>query len=275
MSAEVELSSVEDAVNPETSEGIALSVRGVEVAYGRHDPVLVDVSIDVAAGSVVALLGANGAGKSTLLRAISGLLPVHHGQVVKGQVIIDGRDVTSLPAAARVRSGLAQVPEGRRVFAELSVDENLRAGAFLVRDRRQIADDLARIYDRFPAIAGRKTAQAGYLSGGEQQMVAFGRALMSRPKLLLLDEPSLGLAPQLVEAVSTLIAEINRQGTTILLVEQNVVAGLALADWAYVMETGRVVASDSAAALQDSARLKGAYLGGHAAGVNEDRPLDD
>jgi branched-chain amino acid transport system ATP-binding protein len=241
----------------------ALEVSGITVGYGSQEPVVHDVTLEVPAGRVVALLGANGAGKTTILRAITGLLSEHGGRIRSGSVALDGRALQREPAAARVRAGIAQVMEGRRVFSELTLDENLRAGAITRTDRKAIAADVEAVYERFPDLAGRRSEKAGYLSGGQQQMLAIGRALMTRPKVLLLDEPSLGLAPKLVERVGEIITEINREGTTVLVIEQNVALALALSDDAYVLETGRVVASGSSEDLAADDRVRQAYLGGH------------
>jgi len=244
----------------------ALEVSGLTVSYGSQEPVVHDVTMEVPAGRVVALLGANGAGKTTILRAVTGLLTEHSGRIRSGSIVLDGRELTREPAAARVRAGVAQVMEGRRVFSELTVDENLKAGAITRKDRRQIAADAEAVYERFPDLVDRKGEKAGYLSGGQQQMLAIGRALMTRPKVLLLDEPSLGLAPKLVERVGEIITEINREGTTVLVIEQNVALALALSDMAYVLETGRVVASGPSSRLAEDDRVRQAYLGGHVGG---------
>ena len=237
-----------------------LSVRNVEVVYNDVVLVLRGVSLDVPRGSIVALLGANGAGKTTLLRAITGLLGVHRGKLTKGSIRFEGGDITGSDASAVVRGGIAQVMEGRRVFQELTVDENLRAGGFT---RRGSKDDDAfdRVMDLFPVLRERRAQVAGYLSGGEQQMLAIGRALMASPRLLLLDEPSLGLAPKLVEQVREIIAEVNRQGTDVLLVEQNATMALAIADSGYVMETGRVVKQGTAEQLRADDDIREFYLG--------------
>ncbi|MGH8931442.1 MAG: ABC transporter ATP-binding protein [Egibacteraceae bacterium] len=233
-----------------------LSVKNLEVTY--HDVILVlrGVSLDVPEGKIVALLGANGAGKTTLLRAISGLLDVHDGEITKGEILLDGRPIHHLKPAQIVSRGVKQVLEGRRIFAELTVEENLRIGAHLGG-----GENLARMYERFPVLSKRRRATAGYLSGGEQQMLAMGRALMSNPRYLLLDEPSLGLAPLLVERVRDLIAEINALGTTVLLVEQNANMALAIAEHGYVMETGKVVMDRPAAQLREDDDVREFYLG--------------
>jgi ABC-type branched-chain amino acid transport systems, ATPase component len=241
----------------------ALAVTGLTVAYGAHAPVLHGVDLEVGTGEVVTLLGANGAGKSTFVRAVTGLLDVHHGRVVAGEIALGGVTVTTAPSSERVKRGLAQAMEGRRVFPQLSVDENLRAGA-ITRKAGEVRESLEQVYARFPELTDRRTTKAGFLSGGQQQMLAIGRALMARPTLLVLDEPSLGLAPKLIERVFEVIADIKAQGTTVLLIEQNVAMALDAADRAYVFETGRVVASGSAAELKNDERVQAAYLGGHA-----------
>ncbi|MFG2005362.1 ABC transporter ATP-binding protein [Spirillospora sp. NPDC048911] len=236
-----------------------LSVRNLEVVY--HDVILVlrGVSLEVPEGEIVALLGANGAGKTTLLRAISGLLDVHDGEVTKGSVLLDGRPIHELSPTRVVRLGVRQVMEGRRIFAELTVEENLRLGAHT--NAGGLAENLDRVYGLFPVIKERRSRTAGYLSGGEQQMLAVGRALMSEPKLLLLDEPSLGLAPKLVEQIRDIIVEINRQGTTVLLVEQNATMALAIAGHGYVLETGKIVMDRPARELLQDEDIREFYLG--------------
>ncbi|KAB2345211.1 ABC transporter ATP-binding protein [Actinomadura rudentiformis] len=236
-----------------------LSVRNLEVVY--HDVILVlrGVSLEVPEGEIVALLGANGAGKTTLLRAISGLLDVHDGEVTKGSVLLDGRPIHELPPTRVVRLGVRQVMEGRRIFAELTVEENLRLGAHT--NAGALAENLDRVYGLFPVIKERRGRTAGYLSGGEQQMLAVGRALMSEPKLLLLDEPSLGLAPKMVEQIRDIIVEINRQGTTVLLVEQNATMALAIAGHGYVLETGKIVMDRPAQELLQDEDIREFYLG--------------
>jgi branched-chain amino acid transport system ATP-binding protein len=235
----------------------ALAVRNLEVVYSDVILVLRGLSIDVADGESVALLGANGAGKTTLLRAVSGLLGVHRGEITKGEVQLGGREITGLDPARIVRLGLAQVMEGRRTFAELTVEENLRAGAFTRRDEHSFD----RVFALFPRLAERRRVIAGYLSGGEQQMLAIGRALMAAPRLLVLDEPSLGLAPTLVEQIGETIAEINRQGTSVLLVEQNAAMALSVASRGYVLEAGRVVLDGLAEALRADRDVQEFYLG--------------
>jgi branched-chain amino acid transport system ATP-binding protein len=213
------------------------------------------VGLQVREGEIVTLIGANGAGKSTTLRAISGLVRPR-----SGRILLAGEDLTRLPPDRIVRLGLCHVPEGRRVFANLSVRENLEMGAYTRRDR-EIGADLDRVLETFPRLRERIRQAAGTLSGGEQQMLAIGRALMGRPKVLLLDEPSLGLAPLLVQEIFRIIGEINRQGTTVLLVEQNAHMALAAAGRAYVLETGRVVLTDAGAALLQNPEVRRAYLG--------------
>ncbi|MGH9051347.1 MAG: ABC transporter ATP-binding protein [Acidimicrobiia bacterium] len=238
-----------------------LSVRNVEVVYDDVVLVLRGVSLGVPTGAIVTLLGANGAGKTTLLRAITGLLPVHRGAVTKGSVHFDGDPIGALDAAGVVRRGIAQVMEGRRIFAELTVDENLTVGAFTRRDRAEVRTSYERVMTLFPVLADRRRATAGYLSGGEQQMVAIGRALMASPRLLLLDEPSLGLAPIVVEQIRKIITEINASGTSVLLVEQNATMGLSIADYGYVLENGRVVKDGAGDVLLADADIREFYLG--------------
>ena len=230
-----------------------LRVDNLTSGYGRI-AVLRDVSLDVAAGEMVALVGSNGAGKTTLLRAISGVQPG------RGAITFDGKPIDSLSAHARVRAGIVQVPEGRQVFAPLPVADNLRLGAWTRRDA-DITRDLDAVYATFPALAEKRAIAAGALSGGQQQMLAIGRALMARPKLLLLDEPSMGLAPMLAEQILANVASLRKSGLTVLLVEQNAHAALAIADRAYVLEIGRITLSGASATLRDDARVKEAYLG--------------
>jgi len=245
----------------EVAQETILSVTGVEVVYGGSLVVLRDVSLRVRRGAVVALLGANGAGKTTLLRAVTGLLGLHRGAVTRGSVTLDGHNVTGAEPAGLVRRGVAQVLEGRRVFAELTVDENLRAGAFTVRGRVARAEAHQRVLELFPLLAARRRQVAGYLSGGEQQMLAIGRALMASPRLLLLDEPSLGLAPRVVEQIAEIVSTVHAQGTSVLLVEQNAAMALAVADYGYVLENGRVVRDGPAAALAGDRDIQEFYLG--------------
>jgi branched-chain amino acid transport system ATP-binding protein len=237
-----------------------LEVANLEVVYHSVVLVLKGVSLEVPDGGIVALLGPNGAGKTTTLRAITGLLDVHHGKVTKGRVAWGGADLLARRADAIVRGGIAQVMEGRRVLADLTVEENLRAGAY-GRDRAAARHEIAGCYERFKILGERRHQQAGYLSGGEQQMLAIARALLAKPKLLLLDEPSLGLAPKMQHEVARLIAEINAGGVGILLVEQNAAMALELAQHGYVMENGKVVLDGSAAALKSDKDIREFYLG--------------
>jgi branched-chain amino acid transport system ATP-binding protein len=234
-------------------------MRNLEVVYDDVILVLSGVSLEVPAGKIVALLGANGAGKTTLLRATTGLLDLHDGKVTRGAVTLDGAEIHHLPAAKIVRRGISQVLEGRRVFAEFTVEENLRVGGHTdAKDRRE---NLDRVLTMFPRLAERRRQIAGYLSGGEQQMLAMGRALMSNPRYLLLDEPSLGLAPMLVQQIRDIIVEINRQGTTILLIEQNATMALSIAEHGYVLENGKMVMDAPASALLADADIREFYLG--------------
>lgn len=238
-----------------------LQVSNLAVAYNESVLALRSVSLTVPSGSVVALLGANGAGKTTLLRAVSGLLGVHGGTVRQGTIAFDGAPIAQDAPAAIVRRGMAQVMEGRRIFGELSVEENLRAGAFTRRDRAATRESYDRVMETFPVLAERRGSQAGLMSGGEQQMLAIGRALMADPRLLLLDEPSLGLAPLVVQQISEVVAGINRDGTSVLLVEQNAHMALGLAHHGYVLETGRIAKSGSAADLLADSDIQEYYLG--------------
>lgn len=231
-----------------------LRVDNLTSRYGRIE-VLHGVSLEVNEGEIVTLVGSNGAGKTTLLRAISGVQPV-----ASGAIHFDGAAIDSLPAHRRVMRGIAQVPEGRQVFAPLSVEDNLRLGAFTRRDT-DIASDLEGVYGTFPALAEKRHLHAAALSGGQQQMLAIGRALMARPKLILLDEPSMGLAPLLVDQIFGIIADFKLRGLTVLLVEQNAYAALAIADRGYVIETGRITMTGTGRALLDDERVRGAYLG--------------
>jgi branched-chain amino acid transport system ATP-binding protein len=238
-----------------------LEVAGVSVVYGGAISVLDNVSVSVPTGSMVAILGANGAGKTTLLRAISGLLPYHSGRLT-GQIKLHGADISATNAASRVRSGMAQVMEGRRIFAELTVTENLRTGAFTRQDRAGVAETFDQVLTLFPRLAERRNQTAGYMSGGEQQMLAIGRALMAKPTLLLLDEPSLGLAPLIVEQIFEIIATVNKGGTTVVIVEQNAAMALQNTTYGYVMENGRVTQSGNSADLLQDPTVQAAYLGG-------------
>jgi branched-chain amino acid transport system ATP-binding protein len=238
-----------------------LSVRGVEVVYSDVILVLRGVSLEVPQGSIVALLGANGAGKTTLLRAVTGLLRLHRGVITKGTISLYGDNIAGADPAAIVRKGVSQVMEGRRIFAELTVDENLKAGGFSRRDKAELRQSYERVMSLFPTLAERRRQTAGYLSGGEQQMLAIGRALMQSPKLILLDEPSLGLAPLIVEQIRQIISDINSQGTSVLLVEQNATMALSIADYGYVLENGRVVKDGPGHELLEDKDIQEFYLG--------------
>jgi len=232
-----------------------LEVEDIHTYYGNIEA-LKGISIEVNEGECVTLIGSNGAGKSTTLRSISGLTPPR-----KGAIRLDGIDISMLPAQEIVRLGICQSPEGRRCFSRMTVRENLELGAFLRRDSGGILEDLDRVFELFPRLKEREVQKAGTMSGGEQQMLAIGRALMGRPKLLLLDEPSMGIAPILVERIYETIAEINQQGMTILLVEQNANFALDVSQRGYVLETGKVVMSDQSAELRTNPDVQKAYLG--------------
>lgn len=233
-----------------------LEVKDLEVYYGVIRA-LKGISFEVNEGEIVSLIGANGAGKTTMMQSVVGLIPKR-----SGSVIFDGHDITKTPCHKIVQLGMTQVPEGRRIFQELSVYENLMMGAYTVRDQQRFKEDLASVFERFPRLAERRNQIAGTLSGGEQQMLAMSRALMLRPKLLMLDEPSMGLAPILVDQIFQIIKELNQQGTTILLVEQNASKALEIADRAYVLETGSITLSGTGADLASSDEVRKAYLGG-------------
>ena len=233
-----------------------LEVEGLECRYGKVSAVR-GLSIHVGRGELVALIGANGAGKTTTLKAISGVQAP-----VAGRITFDGADITHAPAQDILARGIAHCPEGRRVFPQLTVLENLEMGCYLRKDPAGIAEDMARLFGRFPILAERRNQAAGTLSGGEQQMLAISRALMSRPKLVLFDEPSLGLAPNIVERIFDIIAEIRKDGTTVVMVEQNAYAALELADRAYVLEQGRVTLSGKGRDLLANPQVRAAYLGG-------------
>ena len=233
-----------------------LEIKDLNVHFGVIHA-LKGISLTVNDGEIVTLIGANGAGKTTPLRTISGLK-----KPTSGSILLDGKDITHTSPRDRVKMGMSQVPEGRRVFPDMTVLENLELGAYLRRDRAGIAEDLKMVYERFPRLADRKRQAAGTLSGGEQQMLAMGRALMSRPKILFLDEPSMGLAPLLVQEIFDIIQDINKSGTTVLLVEQNASMALQIANRAYVMETGSIVLSGTGEELSHSDDIKKAYLGG-------------
>ena len=232
-----------------------LTVENLNVSYGAIRA-LKTVSLNIAARQIVTLIGANGAGKSTTLRAISGLVAPQ-----SGRILLEGEDITHLPADQIVRRGIGHSPEGRRVFANMTVRDNLDLGAFTRKDHANIRQDLERVLSLFPRLKERLSQNAGTLSGGEQQMLAIGRALMGSPKLLLLDEPSLGLAPFLVRDIFHIIRDINSQGTTVLLVEQNAHMALGVADRGYVLESGSIVLTDDAHALMTNAAVRSAYLG--------------
>ena len=233
-----------------------LEVKDINVYYGAIHAIK-GISLSVEEGEIVTLIGANGAGKSTTLRTISGLL-----KPKTGEINFLNKNIAGMPAHKIVREGISQVPEGRRIFAEMTVQENLELGAFTRSDSDEIQNDFKMVFGRFPRLEERKTQLAGTLSGGEQQMLAMGRALMSRPKLLLLDEPSMGLAPLLIREIFNIIVDINKTGTTVLLVEQNANMALSIANRAYVLETGRITISGDAKELAASEDIRKAYLGG-------------
>ncbi len=236
-----------------------LALDDVHVHYGKVEA-LKGVSLEVAEGEIVALIGANGAGKTTTLKTVSGVRPV-----TSGSIRFEGRDLASVPAHQRVTLGISQAPEGRRIFPGMTVLENLEMGAYGRKAKRaELGPDLERVFGLFPRLAERRSQAGGTMSGGEQQMLAIGRALMAQPRVLLLDEPSMGLAPRLVTQIFGVLTEINQQGTTILLVEQNAVQALQRAHRAYVLETGRVVRAAAAADLLDDESVRAAYLGGEA-----------
>ena len=233
-----------------------LEVKDLSVYYGVICA-LKGIHFEVGEGEIVSLIGANGAGKTTTMQSVVGLIPKR-----SGSVILDGKDITKTPCHKIVRMGMTQVPEGRRIFQELSVYENLLMGAFSQKNKSSFKQDIEEIYQRFPRLAERRNQIAGTLSGGEQQMLAMGRALMSHPKLLMLDEPSMGLSPLLVDQVFEIIKDINKSGTTVLLVEQNAGKALAISDRTYVLETGQIVLSGTGAELASSPEVRKAYLGG-------------
>jgi len=239
-----------------------LSLNNIEVIYDGVILVLKGVSLNVREGGITTLLGANGAGKTTTLKAVSGLLRSERGEVTKGSVEFGGARIDRLAPHDIVRRGIVQVFEGRRVFEHLTTEENLIAGAHIQADRRRMAEGIARVYEYFPRLGERRAVQAGYLSGGEQQMLVIGRALMASPHVMLLDEPSLGLAPMLVEEIFGIVQQLNRQEKlTVLLVEQNATLALTIAEHGYVMENGRIVLEGSADALRENADIKEFYLG--------------
>lgn len=238
-----------------------LEISDLHVRYGRVVQALNGVSLTVPDGAVVAVLGSNGAGKSTLLRSISGTLGLHKGEVTGGGITFDGDSVLGRDAGRIVRDGIVQVPEGRRIFGRLTVDENLRAGAMGNPERGGVAEARDRVFTLFPRLAERRSQRGGLMSGGEQQMLAIGRALMASPKLLLMDEPSLGLAPGVVVQIGEVIDEINAQGTAVMLVEQNAAMALAISSHAYVLDVGEVSLQGSAAELRASDEVQRLYLG--------------
>lgn len=233
-----------------------LEVKNLEVYYGVIQAIK-GISFEVNEGEIVTLIGSNGAGKTTTMQSIMGLIPAKHGEI-----IYDGVPINKVPSHKVVQMGMTQVPEGRRVFQELTVFDNLFMGAYTKKDNKKIKEDIESVYDRFPRLKERKNQIAGTLSGGEQQMLAMGRALMSHPRLLMLDEPSMGLSPLLVDQVFSIIKDIHKEGTTILLVEQNAGKALAIADRAYVLETGNITMTGEAGTLLNDDRIKKAYLGG-------------
>ncbi|MGN0447306.1 MAG: ABC transporter ATP-binding protein [Acutalibacteraceae bacterium] len=233
-----------------------LEVKDLQVYYGVIQA-LKGISFEVNEGEIVTLIGANGAGKTTTMQSIMGLIPIKHGSVT-----YEGQVINKLPCHKTVQLGMSQVPEGRRIFQELTVYQNLLMGAFTEKDKKKIKQDIEEIYTKFPRLEERKNQIAGTLSGGEQQMLAMGRAMMSHPKLLMLDEPSMGLSPLLVDQVFDIIKEYHKSGTTILLVEQNAGKSLAISDRAYVLENGRIVLSGTGKELMESEEIKKAYLGG-------------
>ncbi len=232
-----------------------LEIKDLEVYYGVIQAIK-GVSFEVNQGEIIALIGANGAGKTTILHTITGLLTPK-----KGSVLFEGKEITKIPAHRIVKLGMAHVPEGRRVFAQLTVYQNLRMGAYTRKDKDEVEESLEAVYKRFPRLQERRNQIAGTLSGGEQQMLAMGRALMSKPRIILMDEPSMGLSPILVNEIFDIIQSVNAGGTTVLLVEQNAKKALSIADRAYVLETGKIVMSGDAEKLLNDASIKKAYLG--------------
>ena len=243
-----------------------LLLQDIAVTYHNIVPAVLGISLEVLDKAVVALLGANGAGKTTIIRTISGLLNIHNASIVRGSIFFDGERIDRLNATQIVQRGIAQVPEGRRLFADLTVDENLRTGAIASRDSAATRRAYARVMELFPILRERRKGVAGYLSGGEQQMLAIARGLMANPKLLLLDEPSLGLAPFMVQQIRNIIAEINASGTAVLLVEQNAKMALSVAHYGYVLETGKVALAQPAAELLQDEGVRKFYLGLHEGG---------
>ena len=255
--------SATETTRPAEAAAPLLSVNNIEVIYNHVILVLKGVSLSVPEGGIVALLGANGAGKSTTLKSISTLLRVERGEVTKGSITYAGERIDQLSANDLVRRGVIQVMEGRHCFGHLTVEENLLTGAFIHGGKRQqIAEDLEKVYTYFPRLKQRRQSQAGYTSGGEQQMCAIGRALMSRPKMILLDEPSMGLAPQLVEEIFEIVRALNeKEGVSFLVAEQNTNMALRYAHYGYILETGRIVLDGEAAALRENEDVKEFYLG--------------
>ena len=256
------MSPAQPAAKPETAKRV-LAVKNIEVIYDHVILVLKGVSLEVIEGGIVAILGANGAGKSTTLKAISNLIKSERGDVTKGSIEFNGERVDGLTPNDLVRRGCIQVMEGRHCFGHLTVEENLLTGAFIQGGkRRQIADDLEKVYHYFPRLKVRRTSQAGYTSGGEQQMTAIGRALMSKPKMVLLDEPSMGLAPQLVEEIFEIVKRLNgEQGVSVLLAEQNTNMALKYATYGYILENGRIVMDGEANSLRQNEDVREFYLG--------------
>ena len=244
------------------SPSIVLNVNGIEVIYNHVILVLKGVSLQVAQGQIVALLGGNGAGKTTTLRAISNLLRAERGEVTKGSIALRQERIENLTPADLVKRGVVQVMEGRHCFAHFTIEENLLAGAYILKNQAQISANLEKVYAYFPRLKTRRTSQAAYTSGGEQQMCAIGRALMSNPSVMLLDEPSMGLAPQIVEEVFEIIKDLNqKEGVTFLVAEQNTNMALQYADYGYIMESGRIVMDGAAAELRNNEDVKEFYLG--------------
>ncbi len=252
-----------------------LEIANLEVVYNDVILVLRGLSLTVPDGQIVALLGANGAGKTTTLRAVSGLLDIHDGEITKGSVTFDGQRIDGGKTSDIVKLGIKQVMEGRRVFGELTVEENLVAGGYTNRDRTAVAEAHERVMTLFPRLAERRKQVSGYLSGGEQQMLAIGRALMTAPRLLILDEPSLGLAPLLVQQIRDIIVDINSQGTSVLLIEQNAMMALSIANTGYIMETGKIVMDGAAEKLLKDDDVKEFYLGLHGDGDGGRRSFSD
>ena len=247
---------------PALADGLAIQVTDLHVSYLRSIKALQGASIEVPQGQVVAILGANGAGKTTLLRTVCGLLGFHNGAITQGSYRLWGKPAEKLAAQKIVRLGVGQVMEGRRIFAELTVEENLDIGAITVRSHRTIRQQKDQLFEQFPVLGERRHSTAGYLSGGEQQMLAIARALMSQPKIMVLDEPSLGLAPLITQQIADIIADIAQRGTTVLLVEQNASMALALSHYAYIIQHGQVIQQGPSAELKTDQRIFESYLGG-------------